>query len=121
MRRAKAAVNILVGLLFLAQGVAVAASPIVKTKAAEPTAAMQMHCHPSQDAPAQPQKSCPCHHACPAMAHCGSCVLASPAIGFAAPAMEAAPVGAFQTLPEEGAVPSAVPSSPLRPPISLHG
>ena len=121
MRHLKTAINILVGLLFLAQGVAIASSPVMKPKAAEPTAVAQMHCHMSQDqALADPQKSCTCHHACPAMASCSLCTPALLAIGSAAPAMGAASIGAVQT-PEDGAVLSAAPSLPLRPPILLHG
>lgn len=123
MRRLKAAINILVGLLFLAQGVAAAAAPVMKPKVADSLAAMQMHCHVSQDqaASSHAENSCTCHHVCPVMASCGLCTFAPLAIGSAAPTMGAVPIGAYGFLPEEGAVLFAAPDLLLRPPITLHG
>lgn len=122
MRRLKAAVNFLMGLLFMVQGAAVAGAPITISKIAEAPAALHTHCQSSHDqVPAPAEKSCCCHHACPAMAFCSACALTAVSIDFTAAFPAPFVTGALQSPPVVGAVLSAAPNSLLRPPISLHG
>lgn len=118
MRRCRPLLSLLLGLLFLVQGLAVAAAPL-PTAALDAPAAMQdamPPCHADAAAAASPSDPAPCCHAdCPDMTHCAlSQLLTAPEFALAL----IGPVSAPAALPPPQA--SSHPSgSPLRPPIHL--
>ena len=121
MRRFRALVNVLMGLTFLVQGLAVAATPVSLAVAGETPAqseeATMDHCaKAAADAERAASRSC-CDEDCPNMA---MCLLAHVAV--AAPVRSDFPPTHAPRAATLAAAPlRASPQSLLRPPIDLHG
>lgn len=117
MKRFRPALNLIVGLLLLVQGVAAASTSVAPLDAADPAADVAMAampCHGDMSAGAS-ESSC-CDADCPNMAACAMGHIATASMhGFDAVAASQ-PVQSLSVL----APVALAPPSLLRPPISFH-